>query len=852
MPSFLSRLFNRKPSSEERSPRPPSTSDASPSPPSPPSPSLLDGKFQIPTPTIPAFDIPSPPEKDGLGLFKSKSITRSSRATTPGRTSKDLDWQLSLKLPGPAEESSRALGVVFEADPDAQILVAESVIGERRLSPLETFLLVQACGQAIKERGLETLGIFVPHFYSSSPSVQRKLISLFIQSLALKSPITTLSPTASSPVSAFESEIGFTRPHDVAAVLRWGLRHLQLDNFGNDDQWYTQFLTAEKSSNYPARAFTQELIPLLPPAHLHLLTAALDIFSSLAAHAEANGISGSKISKMLGLWLLAAPRVTEGDDFSHFYATWERWGRVLEHLFLAKIRDEAADHRMPARLTELVKQYPYLKSPSPDTHTTSLSPPPFSTRRFDALLVRIETEVPSSGSKRDKNHPLRLIADALKASLKTAPEGTSATPELDLWESLKKHVSIADANSETYPGLSNLFAEETVRFLSLIPSSYTKADDSPPFTLFIPSAKIGRRRSISLGARDKAVATVAAAHVKAASAASTAAPGPSTSPADSIGIDWTQFSTSGFFENGSGSKLASTLLDNKDVEVTLPRNPSTRRKLPPALIPLPPSHSRGKSLDLPASQKQEDKQVKQGKSKAVKLEIVQLDEAFMDFWSDGLLDPISSNWPSFVVCKIKSSVPSQKDGKRVDWLVLEQQFVTPRPPPPPIVTTPEKETFSAARPRPNSPRPSFGSDSKSTKKKRFSFFTSLSSSSISSSSTSGTKAKKAAKGAKIGEMGEILKEEEEPSPLTAQTNGTDASVSSTQVAAAATAAAALGAAAAATAVDVAKKDEPAPTLVEDAANVQVPSAEPESQPVPAVDEKPSLVEDVDNAQVLFL
>jgi hypothetical protein len=181
----------------------------------------------------------------------------------------------------------------------------------------------------------------IPHWYSASPSVQRKLISLFIQSLASNSPITTLSPTASSAVSAFESEINTTRsPHDIAAVLRWGLRHLQLDNssFGKDEQWYSQFLDAEKASEYPPKAFTEKLAPLLPPAHLHLLTATLEIFSSLAAHAEANSISGSKLSKMLGLWLLSAPRVDEGDDCLTFYAKWEKWGRVLEHLFLARIR----------------------------------------------------------------------------------------------------------------------------------------------------------------------------------------------------------------------------------------------------------------------------------------------------------------------------------------------------------------------------------------------------------------------------------------------------------------------------------------------------------------------------------
>jgi hypothetical protein len=180
-----------------------------------------------------------------------------------------------------------------------------------------------------------------PHWYSASPDIQRRLISLFIQSLAPKSPISTLSPTASPFGSAFESEISSARsPHDVAAVLRWGLRHLRLENgaFCNDDAWYNKFCDAERSSGYPPAAFSTQLAPQLPGPHLELLVATLEILSLLAAHAEANGISGSKLSKFFGLWLLTIKRAESTDDWFAFYARWERMGRILEHLFLSRIR----------------------------------------------------------------------------------------------------------------------------------------------------------------------------------------------------------------------------------------------------------------------------------------------------------------------------------------------------------------------------------------------------------------------------------------------------------------------------------------------------------------------------------
>jgi hypothetical protein len=191
-----------------------------------------------------------------------------------------------------------------------------------------------------------------PHWYSADPATQRKLISLFLHSSA---------STPSTATSSFQSELGYTRdPHDVASVLRWGLRHFlpgppaptspsasaspsspttSAPSFGLSPAWYTIFHANERSSGYPARAYTDKLLPLLPAAHAPLLAAVLDVAAGLAAHAEACGMSGSKFAMVAGLWLLAAvPRARPDDDWAAFYARWERHGRMLEHLFLARIR----------------------------------------------------------------------------------------------------------------------------------------------------------------------------------------------------------------------------------------------------------------------------------------------------------------------------------------------------------------------------------------------------------------------------------------------------------------------------------------------------------------------------------
>jgi len=180
-----------------------------------------------------------------------------------------------------------------------------------------------------------------PHWHSASPEIQRKLLSLFIQSLAPKSPARPFSPEPLAFLNAFENEITLTRsPHDVAAVLRWGIRHLQLEGncFGNDEQWYKIFFDDERSSNHPINSYSTMLGPRLPPSHLELLNVTLELLSYLAARAEANGISGSKLSKTFGLWLLTSERANGEDDWPTFYNRWDQAGRMLEHLFLARIR----------------------------------------------------------------------------------------------------------------------------------------------------------------------------------------------------------------------------------------------------------------------------------------------------------------------------------------------------------------------------------------------------------------------------------------------------------------------------------------------------------------------------------
>lgn len=156
MPSFLTKVFGRKKDEKEHaSGKRHSTSGSGTS--------LLEGKFEAVSPNVSPSathfteGIPQVKEKEKdkdtpFSLFRPKSRQPSSSSPDATRSSSPKPL-LTLSLSEAQEEENRALGVVFEADPDVRRVLPESVIGERRLNPAETLSLVKACSTAIVDRG---------------------------------------------------------------------------------------------------------------------------------------------------------------------------------------------------------------------------------------------------------------------------------------------------------------------------------------------------------------------------------------------------------------------------------------------------------------------------------------------------------------------------------------------------------------------------------------------------------------------------------------------------------------------------------------------------------------------------
>ncbi|KAF9007188.1 hypothetical protein BDQ17DRAFT_262797 [Cyathus striatus] len=758
MPSFLSKVFGSSKSKKH------SPTDTNPQP--------LGGKFEAVSPTIsPSAEKFSDTtksknkDKDNSGfntIFRSKS--RPNLPSSPSASSPSLKVEepphLSLRLD---TEAAGRPGVkdVFAED----VLLSESAIMEKRLSPEEVTQLVKACKEAIFARGLETLGVMHPHWHSASTELQQRLISLFLRSLAS----TSTSPAA----TRFTNELQEARdPHDVAAVLRWALRHLQLPSsssstsntkleskFGMATDWYPTFSAAEVSQNYPAKAYTSILAPLLPEANVRLLGEVLEIVSALAPLAEKNSTSTARLSMIFGLWLLAEdPRVRKGESWKEFYERWEVMGRILEHLFLVRVREEAASNRLPTRLLELVKSYPFGTSPSPEG---LLPRTRFSTRRHHTLFVRIETEVSSRykeihGKKR--LGPRVLVSRALAAQV-IPGEGEGDDSERALWSVLKDCKKTEEGEED----LGSVFADETLRLFELVEQPRGRkgreGQVSPTFSVFPPPSSTRSPAVRSHSERDTIISSASPSsngHSKYATDSALQTPTISpTTAASSIIVDWAQFSTAGFGDVSTQNRLAETLWD-EEIEKTVPkvgepgsvvsriRNRSRSRSRP---------RTKG-SIEVPREERveKEDEEEK-FKSRVVQVSSVLLDEAFVDFWSDTLTDSVvTREWPEFIVCKLKSTVsPTEK--KAADYLVLEHTYTVPPPPPPPP---------AEAAPRASSPRPSLKD------KKRFSFFSSSTSGRPSiggrghSGSVSSTRNRFAGGGkAKVGEMGEVLKESEE-------------------------------------------------------------------------------------------
>ena len=387
--------------------------------------------------------------------------------------------------------------------------------------------------------------------------------------------------------------------------------------------------------------------------------------------------------------------------------------------------------------------------------------------------MRVEAVYADNAQTQSSRSPVGILTNALKSE----PQSNSGE-YFYLWDQVK---AAAASDSDDKPLLA-ILSDDTINLFSLVstdpkeqdllgisgPTSTLASPLSPIFETFLSPTPNGN--GVSAPVRKPTVLSSTPQSPK----------------------DWAEFSSAGFGETTISQNFASTLLD-KDVEVTEPpvQRKSSKRKQsrstmasvesnPPSVEPKPaPEEPEGPKLIL------------------VTTEIVQLDEAFIDFWRDAIVDPVSSDWPKFVVGELKhpltprSLSTSPEDGEKVSpgspisWIIIEEKLRKPTPPPTPVIsheplpTSGGLKVASAPLRRTSSPRPSFGekkSASLSATFKRFTLFSSskddlgddansVASGSGKKDSISGRKKRSGiGKSPRIGEMGEVFSEEPEPLP----------------------------------------------------------------------------------------
>jgi hypothetical protein len=91
-------------------------------------------------------------------------------------------------------------------------------LDKARISPAQATRLVKVCGSAIRERGLQTLGVFRPFRLAESRENIFRLVAIF---LGLDADRRDDDWLLGEKKSSFEEEIESASIHDVVAVLKW-------------------------------------------------------------------------------------------------------------------------------------------------------------------------------------------------------------------------------------------------------------------------------------------------------------------------------------------------------------------------------------------------------------------------------------------------------------------------------------------------------------------------------------------------------------------------------------------------------------------------------------------------------
>ncbi|CDR99996.1 hypothetical protein [Sporisorium scitamineum] len=454
--------------------------------------------------------VPSLPPALVLDLDAGTALPRSSNAVGPTTASANGNAANTVHRKQPPPSAAAAI----IAESNAAYATAETVPkpkGLQRKKMLEALTnaqldvsqardLVRMCGLQIRERGLDTSGLFRPFRIAESQDHVHHMIQLFLLSIDISTYIsvfpilpenaldrfgrngasagnaannTATSQQAKSKVAREEldKELRYAAPHDVVSVMKWGLRHVRLRasdfNSKDADEWYDVFVASERESGYHARAIADLLHPKLPQATAELLSEVLDLMASVAAHSSSNHMPASALCKVLGFWLFGRIGVAHPPPtVDELIEAVNKTSSMAEHLLLAHIRSQAAvTFSMPLRLTELVQRYPHIKAGG----ETPCLPPAFASRPVPTLRIDLRSDnlIVSQAKPRA---PSSTLADALDASASDNLSGGQG----EMWAAIMTQLDhLAEGSKKGY----ELLMDEHVRILRQVDQELVDANE---------------------------------------------------------------------------------------------------------------------------------------------------------------------------------------------------------------------------------------------------------------------------------------------------------------------------------------------------------------------------------------
>lgn len=610
----------------------------------------------------------------------------------------------------------------FYASPEAQVKYHQFV----RLNVNQANELLQLCSQEIKMRGLATMGIFRPFRAAESVQQQEQLIELFLLYIDPKQfdgvfPISQISNSTLmidtlgklDAGGELKKKLSYANIYDIVAVFKWTLRRIKLTTDDLDSSWYETFAKEERLADYPIKAYTEIFKPSLSEDTRAFFDVILDLMSTVSAHHVANAMSASKLCKILGFWVIGRLGVDHPPhDLQGVIQSWEESAKIMEHLLLVYIRDQSSkNHLMPSRLMEIVKDYPYFGT-STEEKTPCLKPG-LASMPIKALVVEIRSDNVVVSSKRPRGP-----RETLRAALKAQGAEADWSEALDDWSAIlgvaclaaptasvrdsfpkkeQQHAGIKVVSAE--PKVeeeeidarkeSALFSEEHARIFSLVSAELerrkikseskmtnTLPDSTSQSTFLSDMSAIetdGEYRMSTYGSdfwnRDSARQKRS-----------------STRPSNDQKVDWNTFTSDGFdLTNDQDQMLNFKLNDAYKPSPAIEDDRKSQIKRQSSLANIRRkrhfSSLNGSNVnEVPAMPVLNLQSPTSALQKATSMN---LDECFVHFWQDQLLDDcVAARLPYLVFAQLNQVTASRLvDGGSFGarWLLVTESVIPPRP-----------------------------------------------------------------------------------------------------------------------------------------------------------------------------